>query len=302
MLLAAGALASCGLVGKKPPKKEEPSPFGPTGIPPELRAKSSQDGVPVTAGGNAAGDQPLLSFTKDEDTVFTDPDNPEAGIPQELATILANPKKGGPWLKSETLAKRQSTREGKPVLIWFTNSANSPMCKALNQELFSQHDFGNWATDNLIRLKVDASFKQKTDSSIGEDMDREARIGDYVEELKKRYKILGYPSLIVVSPGGEVVGRYRGYKRGESELMWGQLKHAVAVSDVSYKGWRKTMEAKGYREWEDRRGRKIFAKPVAYAKGRLTLVEPDGTRSATAEDKLSDKDQAWIAERRKQSS
>ena len=110
---------------------------------------------------------------------------------------------------------------------------------------------------------------------------------------------MGYPSLIFLSPSGEVIGRYRGYKRGEADFLWGQLKHAEAVSAEAYKGWRAGLEKKGYREWQDRKERKIFAKLTSYNKGTLTFIEPDGTRSRTQETSLSDKDRAWIAEQKK---
>ncbi len=53
--------------------------------------------------------------------MFTDPDNPDENLP-ELATLLAAaPKRSGPWMESETLAKQRAAREGKPLLIWFTD-------------------------------------------------------------------------------------------------------------------------------------------------------------------------------------
>jgi thioredoxin-related protein len=299
-LCFAMVLTSCGLfgVGRTVKQEKKDEPFGPTGIPPQLRAKSRDPGTPVVAGGNTPG-QPLpLNITPEEDIVFTDPDNPDAGLP-ELATLLSNAKRG-PWEESETIAKQRSAREGKPLLIWFTDSATSPMCKALSQELFSTNDFGNWATEKLVRLRVDANLKiTDPDLDLGSSEDRRVAIKNYGAELKKRYKVMGYPSLILVSPSGEVVGRYRGYKRGDADFLWGQLKHGEAVSSEAYKGWRAGLEKKGYREWQDRKDRKIFAKLTSYSKGTLTFIEPDGTRSKTQEENLSDKDRAWIAEQKK---
>lgn len=295
-------LNSCGLLGLgklglgKSDKKEEASPYGPSGIPPQLRPKNADGGTPVEAGGNVG--PTALNITPPEDIVYTDPDNPEAAIP-ELSTLLAAPKRG-PWEESEGIAKQRAVREGKPLLIWFTNSQNSPMCKALSQELFSTNDFGNWATENLIRLKVDDNVKiTDPNMSIDDATDRQVRIKDYNARLKKRYKVMGYPSLVVLSPSGEVVARYRGYQRGDADFRWGQLKQAVAVSEVGYKGWRAEMEKKGYREWSDRRDRKVFAKLVSYSKGELVLIEPDGKRARTKESSLSDTDRAWIAEQKK---
>lgn len=294
------SLSSCAKfgIGVKSENAKKDEPFGPTGIPPQLRMKKSEAGTPVVAGGNVPGKPSPLNITPEEDIVYTDPDNPDAGIP-ELADLLANVKRG-PWEESETIAKQRSVREGKALLIWFTDSATSPMCKALTQELFSTNDFGNWATEKLVRLRVDAYVKiTDPDLDLGAAEDRRIAIKNYGAELKKRYKVMGYPSLVLLSPSGEVMGRYRGYKRGDAEFLWGQLKHGEAVASEAYKGWRTGLEKKGYREWQDRKGRKVFAKLTSYSRGTLTFVEPDGTCSRTKEESLSEQDQAWIDEQKK---
>lgn len=299
-LVLALALTSCAKLGLggKPEKKEPAGPFGPTGIPPQLRSKNSDPGTPVIAGGNIPGRPPALNITPEEDIVYTDPDNPDATIP-ELSTLLSSAKRG-PWEESETIAKLRSVREGKPLLIWFTDSATSPMCKALTQELFSTNDFGSWASEKLVRLRVDANVKvSDPDLDLGSSEDRRVTVRNYNAALKKRYKVMGYPSLILLSPSGEVIGRYRGYKRGEADFLWGQIKHAEAVAAESYKGWRAGLEKKGYREWQDRKEQKIFARLTSYSKGTLTFIEPDGTRSRTREEILSDKDRAWISEQKR---
>ena len=109
-------------------------------------------------------------------------------------------------------------------------------------------------------------------------------------KLKKQYRVLGHPSVIMLGPSGEVIGRYRGYKRGDANYLWGQIKHAVNVATESRRQWRSDLEAKGYREWKDRSGRSVCAKLTGYATGNLPLIEPDGTRSKTREDRLSDAD------------
>lgn len=299
-LLAACAMASCvkpGMGGKSEPAGTTRGSGG-TGIPPQLRAKGADPGIPVVAGGNAPRPPAVLDLTPEDEIFFTDPDNPEAKLP-ELSTLLAAPKRG-PWEESETLSKQRAAREGKPLLIWFTDSARSPMCKALAQELFSTPDFEKWASEKLIRLRVDAQVRENDrDLSLGEKESRLVEIKNYVARMKKTYKALGYPTVILLNPSGEVIGRYRGFKRGEAEYFWGQLKHGVDVSANAYQIWRADLEKKGYREWQDRKDRKVFAKLTGYANATLTLIEPDGTRSQTQEKLLSDKDRAWITEQKK---
>ena len=293
-------LASCaklGLGGHGTPVKGS-APFGGTAIPPKLKSANNELGIPVTPGGNVTKPPAGLSIMPEEDLKFTDPDTPDADLP-ELANILAAPKHG-PWEDSETVAKQRAAREGKPLLIWFTDSAHSPMCKILSQELFAKQDFEKWAAENLVRLRVDANV-QVTDSSLSldEKETRIAEIKEYIARMKKTYKALGYPSLYLLNPSGEVIGRYRGYKRGDAELFWGQLKHGVDVSANAYKVWCAKLEQKGYRQWQDRSDRKVFAILSHYSNGTLVLIEPDGTRSRTQENKLSDKDRTWIAEQKK---
>lgn len=303
ILVAALATSSCAKLGlaSKPEKKAgkaEKSPFGPTGIPPQLRSRVSGPGATPAVAPTAPGAPSARGLTAEEDIVYTDPDNPDAEIP-ELANLLSGPKRG-PWEESETVAKKLAAREGKPLLIWFTDSVGSPMCKALSQELFSTHEFGDWANEKLIRLRVDSEVNvDDPDLDVGSSEDRRITIIRYVAELKKRYKVMGHPSLVLLSPSGEVIGRYRGYKRGDADYFWGLIRQGEIAATLSYQGWRSGLEKKGYRDWQDRRGRKFFAKLVSYSKGTLILVEPDGSRAKTREEILSDLDRKWIAEQKK---
>jgi len=291
-LLALAVLTSCAKSGSG----TAPAPMPPAAseVPPMLRAGVRDAGTPVTPGSAP------VELTPEEDIVFTDPDNPDATLP-ELSTLLSTtPKRRGPWEQSETIAKRRAAREGKPLLIWFTDSARSPMCKALSQDLFATPDFEKWASEKLIRLRVDSNIQvDDPELSLG---DKETRIVDlkaYVARMKKQYKILGSPVVVLLNPGGEVIGPYRGYKRGDADYFWGLIKQGEVASAHAYQSWRASLEKKGYREWTDRLDRKVFAKLVAYTNGSLTLVEPDGTRSRTQENKFSDKDREWIAQQKR---
>lgn len=299
LLLGCIALPSCSVLrGKK--ELVDPSQIGPSGVPPHLRAK--------TPGGTATtpdGTMPSGALiTPEEDIVFTNPDNPDSSLP-ELATLLESaPGRRASWEESESIAKRRAAREGKPVLIWFTDSKTSPMCKAISQELFSTPDFEKWADEKLIRLRVDANVRENplikgTGVGIEDAMSREVDLSRYVARLKKQYKVLGYPSVLMLNPAGEVIGRYRGYKRGDADYFWGLIKQGEAVSANSHKAWKAGLEKKGYRDWKDRKGRQVFARLLAYSNGWLSLIEPDGTRSRTHEDKLSDEDQQWIRDQKK---
>ena len=197
------------------------------------------------------------------------------------------------------MARKQSIRDGKPLLIWFTDRRRSPRCQQLERELFSQPKFQAWANDKLIRMRVDESEDfDNQDLTLDQEQTLRVEFTKYVRKLKKHYKVLGYPSLVVIDPQGRVVGNYRGYKKGQADLTWGRLRQALAVSDAGYRAWRQQLESRGYREWKDLQGRKIIAKLVRYDKGTLHFVEPDGSRSKVHERTLSAADRQWIEEQK----
>lgn len=278
------------------------SPFGASGIPPQLRPKRPEPGGAPTVLTPPEGGGPL--FTPEDEIVFTDPDNPDASLPELSSILTTAPKKRGPWEESETIAKKRAAREGKPLLIWFTDSARSPLCKALEQEVFNRPDFKKWASDRVVRLRIDTNiatseYVNDPDISLGEKESRRVEVINYAKRLKKQYKALGHPFVITLHPNGGVIGRYPGYSRGQSDFYWGRLKQDVEVSTLAHQEWRGKLEQKGYREWNDRHDRSIFAKLAGYKDGTLILIEPDGTRCKTHESKLAKEDRDWIDEQKR---
>ena len=260
----------------------------PPGVGPKIRTPVA-DGVRVNPGGNA---QPLpINATPQEEIAWTGFDG--EGIP-ELANLMAAPKRG-PWEESETIARQTAAREGKPILMWFTDSARSPMCKVLSTELFSNPKFESWAAENVVRLRVDSNVSaDDPDLSLDEKITRETEMKAYVARLKKRYRVLGHPSVLMLNPSGEVIERLRGYKRGDADYFWGLIKQNTIAAQISSEMWRKELEAKGYRDWRGQSGRKVFAKLLHYSKGTLILIEPGGERFRTQENNLSKDDQKWL--------
>jgi thioredoxin-related protein len=287
-LLACLLLGSCAADKKLSVKDVIPPP----GVGPIVRS-SAGDGKPVAPGGKP---QALpLNITPPEEIAWTGFDGEE--IP-ELANLIAAPKKG-PWEESETIARQTAAREGKPILIWFTDSARSPMCKILSSELFSKPDFEKWAAKNLVRLRVDANTTVTDPKlSLDEKTSRVFELKAYVKRMKKRYRVLGQPSVLMLNPSGEVIAPLRGYKRGDADFFWGLIKQNTIAAKAANKEWRAGLEAKGYREWRGESGRKIFAKLISYSNGSLILIEPGGERFRTHEDKLSKGDRKWITDQK----
>lgn len=194
------------------------------------------------------------------------------------------------WMRSYQEAQRESMRTGKPILMFFTSSKNSSSSSAINGELFAAHDFGNWAKENVVRLKVDIDGGVSAHDIRGDGVLRRR----YAEKLKKQFHVLGYPTLVVIQPDGSVYTRERGYQRGQKSEVWGKLKNATLTIEHNYEIWKRGMELKGYREWKGTNGQVVFAKLARYYQGDLVLIEPDGKRLKTSTRGLSKEDRAWI--------
>lgn len=211
-------------------------------------------------------------------------------------------KRKSPWHVSYQEARRESTRTGKPLLIWFTRtgSPGSPMCARLKRELFGDQEFGKWANEKLVRLKVDASGGDRETDEFGQLASSLVARRKYAESLKKRFNVMGQPTLVMVQPDGSVYSQERGYSRGDKSSLWGKLKNAVLTIEHNRGVWERKMALKGYRRWTGRNGQVVFAKLIRYKEPYLLLSEPDGNKIKTSQKDLSKDDRGWImAERAK---
>jgi len=287
-LLAGVLLPGC--AGKRSAETQAgASPFGPTGIPPQLRKGGNKEGSAVTPGGNQEAAIAKAVNYSPSDLAWTNPDDPDAAIP-ELENVMAGAATGTRWIESEATALRESKTSGKPLLIWFTDK-NISACKTLNDELISTPPFEQWATDHTVRLVVDMQ-------PVGKNPDDVNRKTFYAQDLKKKYNVSGFPNLVVIAPSGEVIGRYKSYRKGKEDFIWGQLKQGVSIAAEKQRAWKELLEKKGYRDWSNGRGRVIFAKLTYYNDGEMVLSEPDGLKARTHEKHLSAGDRVWIQQQK----
>lgn len=281
------------LTGKRPPSvgvPEVPAHLraGPDGggAPPLTRVTLDEEGVPVSPM-NMAREGLMPGLPSEEDIRWTDPDNPDAPL-EGLEETLAQAKgQSAGWEVSYTEATRRAVREGMPLLIWFTDTQRSPLCRSLSAEVFSAAAFEAFAQEHFVRLRIDFNVQ-------GDDEDDRLRKKEYLATLKKRYKVNGLPTVLVMAPDGTVTGSYKGYSRGEGEFYFGRIRNATRTAEEQLVKWRASMEKKGYRVWKTRKDKQVFAKLLSYSKGKLIMVEPSGKRLEAKEKQLSDEDQEWI--------
>ena len=100
------------------------------------------------------------------------------------------------WQTDLPKAQAQAKKEHKLVMMDFTGSDWCGWCIKLNKEVFSKPEFAKYANDNLVLVEVD--FPRRKQQS---DEQKKAN-----EALQEKYKIQGYPTIIVLNGEGHKVG------------------------------------------------------------------------------------------------
>ncbi len=107
------------------------------------------------------------------------------------------------WLTDVPKAVEKAKSENKLVMLDFTGSDWCGWCIKLHKEVFSQPEFADYAKKNLVLVEVD--FPRRKDQS--------AELKKANQALQEKYKIEGYPTLILLNKDGKQVGQL-GYMPG----------------------------------------------------------------------------------------
>ena len=116
--------------------------------------------------------------------------------------VVSTPASSG-WLTDLPTAQAKAKAENKMVLLDFTGSDWCPWCIRLDQEIFSQPEFKEYAQTNLVLVKVD--FPRRTELSTEQRRANEA--------LAMKYNVEGFPTLVVLDSDGKLIG-VSGYQPG----------------------------------------------------------------------------------------
>ena len=120
------------------------------------------------------------------------------------------------WLTDVPKAQDQAKTENKLVLLDFTGSDWCGWCIKLDNETFSKPEFADYAGKNLVLVQLDFPQKKQLPADL-----KKANTA-----LQKKYKIQGFPTLIVMKPDGTVVWAQVGYLAGGPKAMIAKLDEA----------------------------------------------------------------------------
>jgi thioredoxin-related protein len=106
------------------------------------------------------------------------------------------------WTTDYKAALVQAKAQNKLVLLDFTGSDWCGFCKLLDQEVFTQQSFQDFANKNYILVTVDFPHQTQLAADLKQQNDA----------LGKQFNVHGYPTLIVLDADGKELGRQTGYQ------------------------------------------------------------------------------------------
>ena len=107
------------------------------------------------------------------------------------------------WITDYKKAQEDAKAGKKLMLLEFTGSDWCGWCMKLDKEVFSTPEFQNYASRNLILVKVDFPRQRPQTEALKKQN----------EQLAQKYGIQGFPTIIVLNGQGEKVGEL-GYMEG----------------------------------------------------------------------------------------
>jgi thioredoxin-related protein len=100
------------------------------------------------------------------------------------------------WMTDLPKAQEQAKKEHKMVMLDFTGSDWCGWCIKLNKEVFSKPEFAEYAKKNLVLVEVDFPRHKELPKAQK----------DANEALSEKYKITGFPTIVVLDGEGKKVG------------------------------------------------------------------------------------------------
>ncbi len=110
------------------------------------------------------------------------------------------------WISDYKKAQEEAKNTNKPVLLNFTGSDWCGYCIMLDRAILSKPEFKDYASKNLVLAEVDfpnrGGARWKAQS---------VDIKKQNAELAEKYDVMGFPTLVILSPDGKLLWRFEGY-------------------------------------------------------------------------------------------
>ncbi|WP_218598335.1 thioredoxin family protein [Polaribacter sp. NJDZ03] len=103
------------------------------------------------------------------------------------------------WLTDINVAKKNATKESKPIILVFQGSDWCAPCIKLDREIWSTETFKKYAKENYVLLKAD--FPKRKKNKLSEEQTKSNAL------LAEKYNKQGFfPFVVVLDSNGKVLG------------------------------------------------------------------------------------------------
>ena len=107
------------------------------------------------------------------------------------------------WIADFDVAQRKAKAEGKDMLVDFTGSDWCVWCHRLDGEVFSKASFQEYAAENFVVVALDFPNDEAIKAKVPNP--------DRNNELMEKFGVTGFPTVLLLTPDGEVYGK-TGYR------------------------------------------------------------------------------------------
>lgn len=184
------------------------------------------------------------------------------------------------WEINPRYAFARAQREQKPLLLLFTGTWNA-QAMSLSEEVFATKSFNEYVKENLIICYLNYP-RNITDAP------------DSMRFVKEKFKVRGYPNVLLFNPTGDVEKGIRGYRSGRPVDYFHKLKAACYPILQSIDERKAALLRYGYRDWSNYLGKVIFAKFLERDDSRTVLQDVAGEKWLIKINDLSPDDQRMV--------
>ncbi|MEM6915163.1 MAG: thioredoxin family protein [Verrucomicrobiota bacterium] len=184
------------------------------------------------------------------------------------------------WEINPHYAFARAQREQKPLLLLFTGVWNQ-QAMALSQEVFATKSFNEYVKENLVicYLHYESNFSDNP---------------DVLRRIKEKFKVRGYPNVLLFNPNGEVEQGVRGYRSGRPIDYFNRMRALCQPILDSIEVQKRDLSRHGFRDWSNYLGKIIFARFVEHNGTYVRLQDVSGEKWLIKLNDLAPDDQRLV--------
>jgi len=137
-------------------------------------------------------------------TIFDEGEN-HVPVEQRQTAAAATPKstRSGVWETNIEAAAQRAQKTGRPMLLSFSGSDWCHYCQEMDKAIYQTAAFKKFASEEVIAVELDFPKKKAQSASLKKQN----------AMLRDQFQIDGFPSVVILRPTGEFIGK-GGYQSG----------------------------------------------------------------------------------------